>query len=214
MLKPVKMLRRYSPILLMALAMAESAHAPLLGKASAANSKDNAARPKVADASKPPDPAKKPKLDLFLPSIPDASDPSDVKKKLAQLDVQLPKNPATLSLPWITISPNPQVSDPSNPTTSTTPTVSANLLAGGGTNSDSLEYWAPPTGPIQPYTGNGGFYIYTPQPVDPTDPVIHHTPTVTDSVSPTSTVAVPEPASLSLLITAATLLGRPGRKRA
>jgi hypothetical protein len=216
-------LKRYWPIMLLAIAVAERAHAPLIDGALAALKQGRPARTSPTGRQLPPGPAKKPKPDLHAPTAPDQPDPTEVLKKLKELEPYNPKDPWN---DWIL---EPGSSDPAAPGQGSQPIgllqpgspdplagISESNLPdsgdgfdGGGGGSDGGTVGSPPgntgstgfggDGGLDAGSGTGGGSA----PDAPDQPKLRTT----------EIAAVPEPGMISVLLTGWVLLGRRNTRR-
>jgi hypothetical protein len=197
--------RRYLPVLLLAAALAESAHAPLVSGAMDATKNTASNNPATADSHAHRDPDKKAPITWTAPPIADAPDPSTIKKKLKEMESEKrydPWQPTVLSPPGL--SPDPQVTSPID-LVSTTATPADGAIGGAGGFDPS--YPVPATA-ITSDGGDGGGFLLPLNPIDPPNP--HQSPIVHDAPPITP---VPEPGTLSVLVCGMGLLCRRARTR-
>jgi len=200
---------RYWPIMLLAVGLAERAHAPLMSGALASTKAHDAANPTGAAVHAPPGTAKKTKSDVGIPPNTAPGDPSRIEKKLKELPP-----PADLQEPW---DINPASVQPATDVTpisllhTNQPDKGAMLddldlpffsTASVGSPIDPI----PPTTSVEVYGGYLPINFASTGTADNVGPV-HHGITVT------GVQAVPEPGMLPVVVGALALLGRSRGKR-
>jgi hypothetical protein len=199
-------IKRYWLIMLLALAMAETAHAPHMGKALGSTNPDHSGELTANDPHPKNDENKKSSSDIFLPPNLASVDPQKVKKKLDELEHEKPVEPVVPVLPWspivsITDGGGATVPDDQQPVDLTPGTGFTPPASDGG---DSQFDPIPGIHLIQIGGGGDGGIDLGPTPGTPSD---NPSPFKTNDVSPVS--SIPEPGSMVLIVTLLSLLMRP-----
>ena len=196
-------LGKYWPIALLALMLAERAHAPLLSGALASPVNDGWVKPAQPAVHQPGDPKEKSKSDLTAPPTPDPVDPSKVARKLKEWNpLGNPELPWDLTLPdnWA----DPILNDPA-PISLTHANQPTDWAGSGDMPITGADPGNPAVDPIPPatqYQVYGGDISIVPGPrTGPVGPVRQQT--IIER-----TVEVPEPGSISFILGAYVLLGR------
>jgi hypothetical protein len=209
MAKQTSNFKRFLPIVMMAAALAESAHAPLISGVLAATPMGGSGKPAVTDSHSPSGADKKAAATWTAPPIADSRDPSAIREKLKQLQAEkhhdvwegYPINPTALL-------PNPQANDPSDllaTVEADSPGSTGGAVGGGSVGGFEPDFPVPPATIV--HFGNGAGLNppagSTDQPVTP----------VENSGAPLVGTPVPEPGMLSGLLGVLVLFLRPSRNK-
>ena len=198
-----KSFKRSFPLALLAVAIAESAHAPLLGGALASVNPIINGKPVIVTAHLPKDPDQKAPVTWSAPPIADSNDPSTIRKKLNEFEGEQLYDPFKL------LRSNPTVTQPEPTVTSPIDLLPGTGVVNPGVGGIGSSEEFPPVYPAHPTSVvNGGLEL----PTHPTGPTYNPTLATGDSDSLPPTTAVPEPATLSALVFGFGLLVRPVRR--